>query len=147
MNKLLLISLVFISFSCRLYSQSRSTASAGATIIEPITISKTVETNFGTVAIIVAGTVEMIPTHIRAGLSSIVLPVEGTFTAASFVIEGKAAYAFTITVPPSPLEVRRGDKDLVVNSFSSDPILNPTSGLATGVYVSVTPLNLTVNYN
>jgi hypothetical protein len=109
--------------------------------------TRAVETNLGTVAVIIAGTVEVIPARIPAGTPNITVPVSGTFTAASFVIEGKSAYAYTITVPPSPLEVKSSTGTMVVNSFASDPIINSATGLSSGVYVSVTPLNLTVNYN
>lgn len=104
--------------------------------------------NFRSVAIIFAGTVELSPRGVPPGIPTIMLPVtRGTFTAVTFVVGGTAAYAFTITIPPSPLEIKDGNDMLVVNSLSPDPILNPGTDLVAGVFVSVTPFDVTVNYN
>jgi hypothetical protein len=148
MNKFLFICLFLVILSIRVNAQATSSASARATIVEPVTITKAAETSMGTVAIIIAGTIEVIPAKIPRGIPNINLPVNtGTFTAATFMVEGNASYAYTITVPSSPLEVKSSNGPLVVNSFISDPNINSSSGLSSGVYVSVTPLNLTVNYN
>ena len=143
-----MIFFILIGSSADLFSQASSSSSIGATIVEPVTITKTADMNFRTVAIIFAGTVEMIPGGVLPKKPTIMLPVTtGTFTAVTFVDEGTAAYAFTITEPPSPLEIKGVDSTLIVNSFISDPIINPGSGLVAGVYVSTTPFDVTVNYN
>jgi hypothetical protein len=147
-SKIFVAFILLTGFPVNLFSQSTSSASIGATVVRPILIEKTADMNFETVAIIIAGEVEMVPGGVYSKKSTIMLPVPtGTFTAASFVTEGTAAYTYTITVPPSPLEIKIGDKTMIVNSFKSDPILNPGKNLFGGVYVSVTPFNVTVNYN
>jgi hypothetical protein len=147
MSKFFVFFILLCGLSANLFSQASS--SIGAQVVEPITVTKTADLNFRNVAIIFAGTVEMkmISAKIQPGLPNILLPVGGTFTAVTFVVEGTSAYAFTITVPPSPLEIKNGDNTLVVNSLSSDPILNPETDLYAGVFVSVTPLDVIVNYN
>jgi Domain of unknown function (DUF4402) len=148
MSKIFITFFMLTGFSVNLFSQASSSASISATVVEPITITKTVDMNFGKVAIIIAGEVEMVPGSVHPKKSAIMLPVTtGTFTAASFITEGTAAYTYTITVPSSPLEIKSGDNMLIVNSFLSDPLINPGTGLVAGVYVSVTPFNVTVNYN
>ena len=119
-----------------------------ATVVEPITVTKSVDLNFESVAIIVAGSVEMVPANDKGEIPKITMPVTyGTFTAASFVLSSTTAYAYKVTVPPAPVEVNNGKKTMVVKSFDSDPILNPEAGLYAGVYVSVSPMDVTVNYN
>jgi hypothetical protein len=119
-----------------------------ATVVEPITLTKSVDLNFDQVAIIIAGSVELVSTKVSGLNTNITLPVTmGTFTAASFVVAGTTAYTYKITVPPSPYELTSSSGGLVVRAFDSDPILNADSELLAGVFVSVSPINVTVNYN
>jgi mannose/fructose/N-acetylgalactosamine-specific phosphotransferase system component IIC len=131
------------------FSQGGSTGTrVSATVIEPITLTKSVDLNFDQVAIIIAGSVELVPTGVKSSAANIILPVTmGTFTAASFVVAGTTAYTYKITVPPSPFEVTNETGTMSVRSFDSDPILNADSELLAGVFVSVSPMNVTVNYN
>lgn len=144
--------LIFIFALCSIESIAQGGVSGShvsAAVVEPITIPKSVDLNFESVAIIIAGSVEMIPLHVKnKSANGITLPVSsGTFTAASFFISSTTAYTYKISVPQSPLEVTNGNNTLVVRSFDSDPILNPDSDLLAGVFVSVSPVNVTVNYN
>jgi hypothetical protein len=148
MSKIFFTFLILSGFHVKLFSQATSSSSVGATIVEPIIQTKNVGINFSVGAIIFAGTVMMVPSGVHPGTPNITLPVtEGLFTAAAFVVEGTAGYAYTITVPSSPLEIKNGNNTLIVDSFIRDPILNAETGLFSGVYVSVTPFNVTVNYN
>jgi hypothetical protein len=149
MSKVLFLTLIFAWSISSVFSQTGKAATpVSATVVEPITITKSVALNFESVAIIMAGSVELIPLDARAASVGITLPVtSGTFTAASFVVAGTTAYTYKITVPSTPMEVTKGTERLVVRSFDSDPILNPDSELLAGVFVSVSPMNVTVNYN
>jgi hypothetical protein len=121
---------------------------ASASVIEPITVTKSVDLNSESVAIIIAGSVELVPSDAQATATTIMVPVTtGTFTATSFILSGNTAYSYKVTVPSSPVEVRSGKRDLVVRSFDSDPILNNDSDLLAGVHVMVSQMNVTVNYN
>lgn len=153
MNKFVCTILIILGVTADLVSQTSASASAQASasadIVQPINIASTLDVSFGTVAVIVAGQIELVQTDSPRGASSIILPTNevGTFTAASFFTESTSAYAFTITVPSSPLEIKDGNKTMIVSSFKSDPLLNQETGLIAGVYVAVSPLNVTVNYN
>jgi hypothetical protein len=148
MSKIVVAIIILAGFSVTLFSQTKTSASIGAAIVEPIPVTKTADINFRVGSVIVAGTVTMVPGSVHPGTPNIMLPIpEGVFTAAAFVAEGTAGYAYTITVPSSPLEIKSGNNTLVVDSFTKDPILNPETGLYSGIYVSYTPLNVTVNYN
>lgn len=140
--------IILTGFSVNLFSQASSSASVRAKVVQSITTTKAADMNLGIVSIIFAGTVEIVPGRIHPRKPTIMLPVTtGTFTAATFAAEGTAAYAFTVTIPSSPLEIKNGDNTMVISSFISDPIINPASGLFSGVYVSTTPFNVIVNYN
>jgi hypothetical protein len=130
------------------FSQNAATSSISATIVEPVGISKSVESDYGNVAIIVAWNVEMAPVEGAPFSSGISLPAStGTFTAASFYLSGKASYSYTIALPSEPVIVNGGKKNLRVASFTSESNLNASPGMIAGVFVSVSPFNVTVNYN
>jgi hypothetical protein len=140
--------IILNGLSVTLFSQVNSSATVSATIVEPIIQTKTVDINFRTGAVIFAGTLTMSPGKVQPGKPNITLPVpEGVFTAAAFISEGTAGYTYTITVPLSPLEIKNGKNNMIVDSFTRDPMRNEDSGLYSGVYVSYTALNVTVNYN
>ena len=73
MRKFFVLFIILSGFSVHLFSQASS--SAGATVVEPITITKTADMNFRSVAIIFAGTVEMSPRGVPPGIPTIMLPV------------------------------------------------------------------------
>ena len=86
------------------FAQATATAAASATIITPITIAKTVDMNFGNVAVSAstAGTVVMSPAGVRStgGAGGVTLPAtSGTVAAASFTVSGQANYTYAITLP------------------------------------------------
>jgi hypothetical protein len=130
------------------YAQTTCFPTAGATIVNPVSISKNVNSEFGNVAVIVTGTVEIAPVEKSTVRGSIVLPASsGTFTAAMYYFTGSEGYAFTVSSPPKPLVVKNGKKEMHVQSFDSSPIQNESAGMIAGVYISVSPARVTVNYN
>src|ERR1700744_3064583 len=108
------------------FAQASATASAPATIITPITISKTVDMNFGNVAVsaINAGTATLTPTGTRTtgGAGGVTLPATtGTVSAASFNIAGQANYSYIITLPTSATISDGASHSMTVNGFTSSP--------------------------
>lgn len=149
-------------------AQSSATASASATIVTPITITKTVDMNFGNAAVQAStgGTVVLAPASTRTATSGVTLPaVTGTVAAASFDIAGQANYTYAITLPTSISINDGGTNTMTVNSFISSPsatgqlsatgtqtltvgaTLNVGAGQAAGTYTSGSPFTVTVNYN
>ncbi len=148
--KVFILILAFSWSLSSIFAQSGTSGSrASATVVEPILQTKSVDLNFDRVAIIIAGMVELIPSDFRTSPENITLPVTmGTFTAASFLVSGTTtAYTYKITVPSSPLEITNGKNNLIVQSLDTDSMQNSDSDLLAGVFVSVSPLNVTVNYN
>ena len=166
MKKLFVISVVLLGFLSTTFGQVSGTATASATIITPIAISKTIDMNFGNVAVsAVAGTVVLSPASGRTKTGGVTLPIiSGTISAASFNVTGLGSYTYTITLPSTPLTISSGANTMTVNSFTSTPsgtgtlsgglqVLNVGATLnvgvnqAAGVYTSATPFAVTVNYN
>jgi hypothetical protein len=125
-----------------------SEAQVSATIVEPGSMAKTINTDFGNVAIILSAFVKMAPIGIKSTKGGIVLPVSsGTFTAAIYDFTGTTGLTYTVSYPKSPIIIKTGTNTMQVASFTSDPARNSSSDMIAGVFVSVTPSNVTVNYN
>lgn len=166
--KFSLIAIAIIAFSSSLYAQETATATATATIVTPISITKTVDINFGTVAVqsTTGGTVVLSVGGVRSKTGGVTLPaVTGTVTAASFDIAGEPNYTYAITLPSSALTISSSSNSMTVTTFVSNPAvtgqltaggtqtlkvgatLNVAAAQPSGVYVNPAGFNVTVNYN
>ena len=166
-TKLILAALVMMLSVSGAYAQASATATATATIVTPISITKTVDMNFGNVAVqaSTAGTAVLTPAGARSSTGGVTLPATtGTVAAASFTVNGQGAYTYAITLPVSALTITSGVNTMTVGTFTSSPsatgaltagtqtltvgaTLNVAAAQAPGVYVSGTPFSVTVNYN
>ena len=167
--KSLVIAAIAIVSANSTFAQATATASASATIITPITIAKTVDMNFGNVAVsaTLAGTVVLSPAGGRSagGAGGVTLPATmGTVAAASFTVSGQANYTYAITLPAST-SITSGGNSMTVDNFTSTPsatgnlgsggsetltvgaTLNVTAAQAAGVYTNAAGVPVTVNYN
>ncbi|MEI7662214.1 MAG: DUF4402 domain-containing protein [Bacteroidota bacterium] len=145
---LFLVALCGLSFASFSQIIEEASANVSASIVEPVSISKTVNSDFGNVAIIFAGRVEMAPAGSLSRAGNIILPIStGTFTAATFNFAGTAGYSYSVSFPTSPVIIENGTNSMKVTSFTSDLVVGSGTNLIAGVYVSVTPSNVMVNYN
>lgn len=166
MKKILAISIVLVAFAATTFGQVSATALATATIVTPIAISKTIDMNFGNVAVnALSGTVVLAPAGTRTFTGGVTLPAAaGTVTAASFTVTGNTAATYSITLPAAATTITSGGNTMTVNAFTSTPTptgtltggtqillvgatLNVAGGQAPGTYISGTPFTVTVNYN
>jgi hypothetical protein len=170
MKKLsILISLValFSIASLTVEAQVSATASSEATIITPIAIAKTVDLNFGNVAVspTIAGTVLLIPAGTRTAGGGVTLPAAtGTVSAAKFNVTGLAGSTYAITLPGTIVLSDGASHTMNVGSFTSTPTptgtltggaedilvgatLNVNAAQAAGIYTNAADLKVTVNYN
>ena len=168
--KSIAIAAVVIVSSNSSFAQALATASASATIITPITIVKTVDMNFGNVAVsaTIAGTAVLAPagTRTTGGAGGVTLPAtNGTVSAASFTVSGQANYTYAITLPTTATISDGSSHNMTVNAFTSSPsatgllssggsqvltvgaTLNVTAAQTPGVYTNATGVPVTVNYN
>jgi len=141
--------LILVLTTTALFAQGGTAkARTTATIVEPITYTKAIDLNFASMSIVVAGTVELVPKDLRSAPGNITLPVTmGTFTAVSYVVSGTTAYTYKINVPVTPLEVNYGNHTLIARSLDTGAMQYSDSDLLAGVFVSISPMNVTVNYN
>ena len=166
MKKIKLLFLLTAGFTTNAFSQA--TASATATIITPIAITNALDMNFGnlTVQAETSGTVVIAPTGTRTKTAGVNLPsTTGTFTAASFIIEGASEYAYIITIPSTGYIITNATtlETMTVSAFTSSPsstgildgsktlnigaTLNVAAEQVPGVYTNATGFDVTVNYN
>src|ERR1700744_6017200 len=119
------------------FAQASATASASANIITPISITKTVDMNFGNVAVsaTTAGTVILSTggTRTTGGAGGVTLPaVAGTVAAATFTVSGLASYTYAITLTSSAVITDGSTHQMTVNGFTSNPSSTGTLGASTG---------------
>lgn len=144
----LLYFILVLSFSSEGQIRDLSGAKVTATIVETGSMAKTINTDFGNVAIVLSAFVKMAPVGIQKAKGGIVLPVStGTFTAAVYDYTGAGGSTYSISYPTSPIIIHSGSQAMRVDSFVSDTARNAGSELIAGVFVSVSPANVTVNYN
>jgi hypothetical protein len=135
-----------ISFSVFSQGTAMAVANTGvsATIVEPGSLT----TDVGNGIVILSASVVFTPVRTRRKAGGLSLPVTtGSFTGAFFCVSGTEGYTFTINVPTSPLAINNGTSAMKITSFASEPALSARSEMIAGVYVSVTPFDVTVNYN
>jgi hypothetical protein len=167
--KLFALGMILMGFGVNVNAQVTANAPTSATIVTPIAITKTIDMNFGNVAVSTAsGTVILSPASLRTPDGGVTLPATaGTVAAASFTVTGQANYTFSITLPSTDFTLTRssGTETMIVNAFTSDPTpagllsgtgsqtlnvgatLNVTGSQVAGLYRNLTGFPVTVNYN
>ena len=160
--KIFSLAIAIIGFSATSFAQS-ATATATSTIVTPIAIAKTVDMNFGNVAVFgSAGTVVLAPAGTRSATGGVTLPAtSGTVAPAQFTVTGESGYTYSVTLPVSNT-VKFGSNTMTVNTFVSNTTgkltggteilkvgatLNVGASQAAGTYISEAPFTVTVNYN
>lgn len=144
-----------------------ATATSGATVIAPIEIAKNTDLNFGNIAVgTTNGTVEYQTSGTRVPQGGITLPAtSGSPTLATFTVTGQGNYTFAITLPSTAHTIQSpANNTMTVTAFTSDPptvgtlvsgtkvvtvgaTLNATANQPVGIYTSVNPFEVKVEYN
>jgi hypothetical protein len=132
-TKFLALAFIMLAFTVSTFAQVTANASATATIVSPIAISKVTDMNFGNVAASVAlGTVVLDPAGTRTATGGVTLPATvGTVTAASFTVTGTAGYTYSITLPALATTISFGAFTMSVDTWTSTPTV-AGGGLLTG---------------
>jgi hypothetical protein len=162
------ISFLFVlTFTLNSQAQSTANATATATILTAISITKTLDMNFGNISVQSAtgGTVIMSVLGVRSTTGGVTLPATtGIVTSATFTIEGETNYTYSITLPSAPHTITSSENNMTVTGFVSNPsgsgtlttgtqtltigaTLNIAAGQPNGIYTSATGFEVTVNYN
>lgn len=160
-----------LSFVCLIFSiksvnaQVNATATASATILTGISITKVQDMNFGRLNPGSGGGTASVSTSGVVSPTGDVTKLAGvTATAASFTVSGEIGYTFSITLPTSDYIISYLTNNMTVNTFVSDPSstgtiagggttlsvgakLTVTAGQVSGTYTNGTGFAVTVNYN
>jgi hypothetical protein len=161
-NRIFTMAILAMGFALNSSAQSDATATATATLITPISISQSVDMDFGTIAASAAtGTVVLATDDGRSKTGG--ATYSGTATAAQFTVTGDGTRTFTISLPSSVV-LSNGTDNLTVDNFVSDPsgtgtlvagaatikvgaTLNLPASAPSGNYTNASDLTVTVNYN
>ena len=144
------IAIVLGIFPANGFSQDMGSTAArtSASIIDQGSISRSIPTDFGSMTLVLSAYIKVAPVNPKATKGSIVLPVSsGTFTAAVFNYTATSGSTYTVSYPMAPIIIRSGSEELKITSFTSDPPQNSGSEVIAGVFVSVSPMSVIVNYN
>ena len=166
--KFLAIVAVILGFSANSFGQSTATASTEATLIIPISIAKTTDMNFGTVAASgTAGTVLLDYADGRTATGGASLPAGSTSQkTAVFTVSGEGNSGFSILIPSEVITLTGSvaGTTLTVGNFLADlgasssldegtmtikvkATLNVPANAVAGTYSNTDDLFVTVNYN
>lgn len=167
MKNLLALAIIILGFSAVSFAQVSATATATTTIVTPIALSKSIDMNFGNVAVspTTAGTVVLVPAGTRSTTGGVTLPVTtGTVAAAKFTVTGVSGYTYSITLPSAPITLTGVPSGtMTAGTFNSTPsstgvltggtqdilvgaTLNVAAAQVAGIYTS-SAFSVTVNYN
>lgn len=166
MTKFLALAIVMLAFSAVTFAQVTATATASATIVTPIAITKTFDLSFGNVAVSgVAGTVKMDLADTRTVLGGVTLPaVTGTVTSAKFNVTGSANLTYSISLPGA-ITLTGPGAPMSLDSWVSSPsptgtldgsgketiilggTLHVAAGQVAGAYTNLAGCIVTVDYN
>jgi len=161
-SKIFALATMMFAFTATTFGQA--TATASATIVSPIAISRVDNMNFGNIAAdpLSSGTVELTAAAVPVRTpTTVTLPATtGTVTAASFTVTGVAGYTYAITLPTTSVSL--GTATLYADTFVSDKPLNIGTIDGSPLYVGATlhvgaaevagsytsaAFTVTVNYN
>jgi hypothetical protein len=170
-NKFIAAAVLLTAFATNSKAQSTAYASTTAVLVTPISISKTTDMHFGTVASSgTAGTVVLDYADGRTATGGASLPA-GSITqkTAVFAVTGQGTSSFAITVPSAPITLTgsvagtmtvdnfvcdggaattltAGSKTLKVKAILNVPA-NTVAGTYTNALANASALFVTVNYN
>ncbi|MCX6226444.1 MAG: DUF4402 domain-containing protein [Bacteroidia bacterium] len=165
--KLFALGMILMGFGVSVNAQSTATASTTATLVVPISIAKTTDMNFGTVAAsATAGTVALDYINGRTATGGASLPAGSvTQKTAVFTVTGEGSSTFSIAVPSAPITLNGSvSGTMTVDNFVADlgaaatlvsgskvinvkAILNVPANAVAGTYTNASGLFVTVNYN
>ena len=166
-NKLIGSAALLVGLVSGANAQSTATASTTAVLVTPISITKTTDMHFGTVAASgTSGTVVLDYADGRVATGGASLPAGSTLQrTAVFAVLGEGTSGFAITIPSAAITLTGSvSGTMTVNNFVCDlgassalvggaktlkvkATLNVNAGQVAGTYTNASDLFVTVNYN
>lgn len=119
-----------------------ATANAAADIVSPIAITAQQDLNFGKVSNNTAGTVVVGTDGTATGLTQI-----GTTApaAATFDVTAADGFSYSITLPPTSIDLKSGTDIIKVDTFNHDAGTNPTGSVSVQTIGVGATLNVNAN--
>ena len=151
--KSLAIAMVSIVCANNAFAQAsvNATANAYATIVAPLTITRTAHMNFGNIAAYSGGgTVTIAPSGSRSLTGSVGLPATtGTVGAASFDVTGEPSFTYSIDIaaPASPYLIGDGAGTLhtmEISSLLGSPVAGSLTGTLSGAGTQTIKVGATI---
>ena len=148
--------------------QITSTATASATLVQPINLDKVRDLSFGKIASSeTSGTVVLDPiaSSTRTASGGVTLPAgTSTVQSAKFIVSGADGNTYSIILPSAATTLSNGTNFMTVDNFTSTPsgsatlnsgsqiiyvgaTLNVNAYQEAGDYISTQDFEVTVNYN
>lgn len=131
LRTLLVVGLV-LGMSGQAIAADNADATASATIITPIGITKNVDLAFGNIyAATSAGTVVLAPTSgtpTRTPTTVTLGTTTGTVTAAKFTMSGTTGMLYTVTLPATPPNLTGPGTAMTVDTWTTSLTLSQTTG-------------------
>ena len=127
MKKILGLGVILIALSTASNAQTPvpATASASATIIAPITLTKDVDLQFGSLAAGAAAgtvTIDASVTPNRTGTNVTLSTIGAAPTAARYTVTGTAGYTYLIGFPSRSVTIINGSNNMLVDNLVSSKV-------------------------
>ena len=162
--KILLILSILWMIPGQGFAQNSASANftASATIIEPISIRTTSNMSFASINAGNGGSVILNPDHTRSATGDVRLDNSGNVSAATFEVMGQNGYSYNINIPSGSFKMVNGPDELVLKNFNTGSSSVLTSDSQTislgatleiepqqkpGLYITPSPIEITVSYN
>ena len=155
---------LFLIWNSSIFGQATASFTASVTIIEPVSISTQTNMNFASISSISGGEVILNPDDIRSSNGGIKLEESEGVSSAKFLIKGQKGLTVSITLPKNSFPLSNGNEIISLHSFTSNlpesfqlgesPVflkvgatIELDKAQSPGIYNSVSPLNVMINYN
>ena len=162
MKRLILIP--FLIWNSLVFGQATANFTASVTIIEPVSISTEANMNFASVSAISGGKIVLTPDGSRSSSGGVQLEESEGVSSAKFVINGQEGLTVAVTLPLESYQLTNGAQNIAIHSFTSNlpesfqlskssvslrvgATVEVEEAQSLGVYTSVSPLSVMVNYN
>jgi hypothetical protein len=154
--KLITLTAAIFGFAATSFGQAHNglssiaSSEAAATIVNPISLTKNTDLNFGNVIPGTGiGTVVLTAnnpaTRSTTGYAGILASQPGTVTAAKFTVTGETGYSYGIALPETDITLTSGSNTMTVGTFTTNlATTGNTIGSDVDLYVGAT-LNVGVN--
>jgi hypothetical protein len=160
--KFFTLAIIMIAFAANSFGQgATATANASATIITPLSITKTLDLSFGNISVgaLAGGTIALTAANARTATGTCSFQLLPVSTVATFDITGAPGANLLVTLPASST-ISNGAVTMTIDNYAHDApativggaltfhvggILNVNAAQAIGAYTGT--FDVTINYN